>query len=196
MNEVEICNIALSHIGAGQISSLSENTQVARECKRHYPVARDSVLRAHPWAFARRQIVLAQVAGEEVRGWSFVYQYPNDCLEARYIYDFSDRDNESINFDLAISKDLKTRLILSDQENAELVYTAKVANPVLFDSIFIDAMSYRLASSIAIPIKGKAELANVMLEFYFGYLGNALSSNANEKKKDPETKSSFSKARA
>ena len=48
-NEVTICNAALIALGAQPIASLIENTPRAIQCNALYAVARDEVLRAHPW---------------------------------------------------------------------------------------------------------------------------------------------------
>ena len=58
---VSICNLALQRVGAKTISALSEDSTAGRACNRVYTQARDSELRAHPWAFARERKTCAAV---------------------------------------------------------------------------------------------------------------------------------------
>ena len=54
-SEVDICNLALSHLGdTATIASLDppEGSAQAEHCARFYPIARDSLLEMHAWGFA------------------------------------------------------------------------------------------------------------------------------------------------
>lgn len=52
MTDVEICNLALAHLGEAPISSLSDDTTAGRACNQLYLITRDAVLRSHRWNFA------------------------------------------------------------------------------------------------------------------------------------------------
>lgn len=59
VTEVSIANMALSRVGHhNQITALSDNTEAARQCNLHYEGARDSLLRSHPWKFAKKRTKL------------------------------------------------------------------------------------------------------------------------------------------
>ena len=77
-SEVEICKLALSHIRAGNINSLNDNTAQAQYCRLHYPILRDQLLENSPWQFGQSIRTLSLLT-EEVHGWAYVYQYPSDC---------------------------------------------------------------------------------------------------------------------
>ena len=93
MNEVDICNLALNFLGRGIIKSLSENTELARTCKLHYDRYRRILLKDYSWEFAERTMKLEPVEdfGDNVKGWDYVYRYPDDCLQVLKIYDGDDR---------------------------------------------------------------------------------------------------------
>lgn len=61
MTPIQICNIALSLIGAGSISTLSDTTPQAIECNKFYELDRDIVLADHDWDFARKRLALTSV---------------------------------------------------------------------------------------------------------------------------------------
>jgi len=77
---VEICNMALAQIRSGSINSLEESSLQAQQCKLHYPIARDQVLKEAAWGFAHKITPLAELSSADIFGWSYVWQYPNDCL--------------------------------------------------------------------------------------------------------------------
>ena len=82
MNEVDICNLALSHIGdTANVVSIDppEGSAQAGHCARFYPIARNTLQEMHPWGFCTTRVTLAQVA-ETVQGWNHVYIVPSDAL--------------------------------------------------------------------------------------------------------------------
>lgn len=153
-SEVSICNLALDHIGAGNIESLEEGSEEARRCKLTYPVTRDALLRVYPWGFAKKTIVLAE-SGTPAAPWAYRYAWPDDCLRARYIVP-DDPDDDPIPYEKAVADDLKSVVIDTDRYQASLVYTAAVTLPLLFDSLFVVELSWQLASDLA-PTLAKSE---------------------------------------
>ena len=64
---VDICNLALAHLGDdATISSIDppEGSAQAEHCKRFYTSARDTLLQLHPWNFASKRIALAELGDE------------------------------------------------------------------------------------------------------------------------------------
>lgn len=63
MNAVDICNLALGHLGdTANIASLDERSRQAQLSKRFYPVALKAALEMGSWGFATRRVKLALVA--------------------------------------------------------------------------------------------------------------------------------------
>ena len=59
IGEVTIARMALSHIGASSIESLSEDSAEAKEANTWYAVSRQTALEAFNWNFARKRQLLA-----------------------------------------------------------------------------------------------------------------------------------------
>lgn len=55
-----ICNSALTKIGAATISSISDTNKRALLCNEQYAKLRDDLLRSHPWNFAIKRAYLAK----------------------------------------------------------------------------------------------------------------------------------------
>ena len=192
-SKIEICNIALSKIGKHPIASFEEGSKEAKECRLLYDRSLESVLRDHQWNFATKRIVLAELA-EEVIGFDYVYAYPTDCLLAIRIYDLSGAEQD-IEFEIGITEDLSARVILTNEINAVLVYTAKVENPNVFDSLFVDALAARIAMDVSVPLKGDPRVQAAMMQTYNMLLGRAQRTNSNERVKEVDNDSAFSEAR-
>jgi len=77
---VDICNSALSLVGAASIMSLTDNSKEARICNLQYDSNRRDELRKHYWNFAIKRVALAPDA--QAPAFDFAYQFtlPSDCL--------------------------------------------------------------------------------------------------------------------
>lgn len=182
-SEVDICNIALSHIGANaNIASLTEQSEEAFHCNLLYASTRDTVLRAHPWGFAKRFLALSDV-GTPQGNWSYRYAYPNDCISARKILQTT-TGGDPIKFEVGLSDAYNSRTINTDQEKATLIYTYKVTNTLVFDPNFTNALSWLLAAYIAMPLTRDKDRMSVAQQLYQGAINEAQTLNANEANED------------
>lgn len=189
---VSICNMALNLIGQGTITSLTENTKSARVCNAFYDSIRDSVLRDNDWNFANITEELSLMSGETIPGWDYIYIYPVKCLALRKIVSKSDTDNElPHSFESALASVSKQRCIATNVNQAFAKYTYQVTDPNLFDPTFIEALAHRLASSLAKPLAGDAQLATGFSNSYKQIIESAKLSNAIESKPRKNTYSAI-----
>jgi len=194
-SEVDICNLALSHIGASAtISSLTEQSEEAFHCNLLYADARDSVLRAHPWGFAKRHLALSDV-GTPPGNWSYRYSYPNDAIYAREILQ-TNTAGDPIKFEVGLADAFNARVILTDQEDAVLVYTYKVTNTLVFDPLFVNALAWKIASDIVMPLTRDQERLKAAYQMYQGAISEAQTFNANESHDDVNREASWITGRA
>lgn len=191
---VDICNMALSHLRAPAITSLTESSHEATECNRHYASVRDAVLEDYPWNFAEKQLALG-LTTESRTGWAFVYQYPPDCIKALKIYNAAGDSAEPIDFKIVTNTDLNAKRVLTAVASAELVYTARVETTNLFSAQFVKALAAGLAAELAIPIRGDAELKQVIAESYSRIVRRAEVVNAQESRDKPAQVSSILNSR-
>jgi hypothetical protein len=193
-SEVQICNMALGHIGAAaEIQSLSEATEEAKYSNLYYNDIRDSVLRQHPWNFATTYVVLADL-GSPPTGWDYRYRYPVDCHRALNIVKAAKTDPE-IEFDVG-SDGSSGRVILTDQATATLRYTAKVTDPNAFDALFIHALSWALAVHLAEPITSSQAKKKDAAAAYAGIMLTAKATDSNEGEVDGNSEADWIAARA
>lgn len=154
-SEVQICNLALSHLGIGRrIASLTEKTQEARACSLHFETARDATLRDFPWPFANKIATLQLIEEDPNSEWSYSYRYPTDCLNLLRVLSGERVDTPDTRVEFKLGHDDSGQLIYSDKEDAEAEYTLRVSNPARFPPDFVIALSLRLAAYISTELTG------------------------------------------
>lgn len=191
-SEVSICNQALSHIGAeAEIESLTETSEEAKYCNIYYEHARDNLLREHPWNFAIKYQTLAQI-GTAPTNWEYQYQYPSDCLNALEIVNTA--DDTVLEYEV-ISDGASGKYIITDVENAELRYTAKITDPNVFDVGFIEALTWALAYRIAEPITGNSDKKGEAMTIFQNTIKAVKATDSGEGKNDPDKDAPWIEAR-
>lgn len=183
---VDICNLALSHLGQGSIASISEDTEPARLCNRHYTMARDAVLRNHPWNFASARAQLAALAQAPAFEFANAFQLPADCLRALWLYNAE-----------GYAWKVEGRTLLCDLTTVKLQYIKQVTDTAEFDALFVLALSHYIAMQIALPLTEDAVKRKAEADAYKLALQDAREVDAQEGIPDaPENANVFVDARA
>ena len=190
MNEVDICNLALNFLGKGIIKSLSENTELARTCKLHYDRYRRILLKDYSWEFAERTMKLEPVEdfGDNVKGWDYVYRYPDDCLQVLKIYDGDDHrkdDKREKFFVQTVDYRLGTKVICCNLENAYMDYVSNEEDCNYFSEEFVEALAHYLAYGMAQALTGSEAKAQTELQYMQNALYQAKLRTAREREHEP-----------
>lgn len=164
---VRICNAALANIGNRQfITDIEEDTAEAQACNALYESKRDLVLASHPWRFATRRATLAVVADVTREGWGYVYALPSDFLELIQLAPESRNPYPSSR--MAFATELNDAgdglLLLADDGNGNISYIAQVDSPIVYPAYFAEAISWLLASELAVALAVKDSLAQNALK--------------------------------
>lgn len=204
-SEVDVCNLALAHLGdRATVSSINppEGSAQAEHCARFYPIARDMTLEAHEWGFATKRADLALLTDTPPPGFCFVYALPNDC---RNIIDLID-PNAPTFFPIderhghwqddaftmpPVPYELETRtdgtpVIYTNLDQAKIRYVASITDTTKFSTQCLDAISWLLAAYLAGPvIKGDAgaAMSKAMMQGYLQSLTQARTSDANNRRR-------------
>lgn len=168
---VEIINIALARLGESPIQSLEEGTVPANVAKLLFDSARRSTLRDFNWSFALSMASLARLAETPV-DFHYAFALPADCLRAirlRGDRAFVVRGNR----------------LLTDEGEPVLEYIADVTDETKFDAKFTEAFTYKLASELAMSVKGSSELMASYSNAYQTYITQAAAESARETRVHP-----------
>lgn len=192
---VEICNLALNHIGAKSISSIDEASENARKCKLVYAPLRDAVLRDHAWNFATASEQLA-LLDETLPGWGYIYAQPARCLNVRKIFSEAELANPiPSDFKILLSPTTKTKSIAAKLELAWCEFTYQVTDPLIFDPKFVEALSYRIGAALAQSLAGNIQLGQGLLQMSVSITEKAVLQNSREGSQQRPNYSSLIEAR-
>ena len=187
-SKIDIFNMALGHIGVSStVADELERSPERVACSRYWDTCRDALLtyKSMPWSFANSLELLALVAGDPPAGWGFRYRYPNDCINAIDIYAESVRTTPvELRNKFDVAYEASGRVILCDIPQATLRYTKRIPEAERWPAAFVEAMSYRLAAMIAMPLKKDAGLLSNMLQLSDQFAQMAMSADLNEQEPD------------
>lgn len=134
---VDICNSALSRVGATTILSISDNTPEARAVAIAYDSNRRDELRKHRWNFSLKRVVLAPDTVAPAFDYDYAFTLPTDCL--RVIRP------ATANLDWQI----EGRKILTNDGNVlNLRYIADIEDAAQWDASFYNVVAAALAVDI------------------------------------------------
>lgn len=154
-SDVLISNLALGMLGnALRIQSMNEASPQAKAMKLWFEPARDFTLEQRDWSFARQRIFLATHADAAPTNWGYRYQMPADCIAARYLVNPTGYIGHKIPYELMSSLDGETVTLVTDLQDAELVYTRRVTQLALFTPGFVMLCARALAMYTARTITG------------------------------------------
>lgn len=189
-SEIDICNLALSHLGdTATVASLDppEGSAQAEHCARFYPIARDTLLELYQWQFATRRTLLAQLVAES-GPWSYAYAAPSDALKLLAVLpDGADSSTEGVDFEPEVGPSGEY-LILCNTPEVSLRYVALVTDTTRFSPLFVMAVSWQLAALLAGPLlKGDAGAAEAKrcTSMAQAFIAKAAESDANQRQHKP-----------
>lgn len=195
--EANVANVALVRVGHTKLLENLDGTDVtSRTCKALLAHTRDMLLQARPWKFATLRRVLS-ASNESRSGWAYVYTLPADCLMARYIWGGVDAPTkgQEIPFRIESSRDLQGRVLITNYEAAELVYTAKVTEVPRWDPLFTEAVAMKMASDLAFGLAKKPALGAELARAFYIALGAAGAADGGHGQPSPSPVSEFESGR-
>jgi len=189
--EVSICSNALRRLGDSPITSLTEDSERARLCNAFYEPSRDAILRSHTWNFAINRATLAKLSSAPAFEYAFQYALPTDpfCLRVLKM-EFEDYEFKVEN--LAG----QGRVLLTNEGEANIIYIARVTDPSLFDSMFVDVLTAKLAVDLAYPVTNSTTLQAQMQKLFERKLSDARSLDSTEGTTDSLISNVFTDFRA
>ncbi len=169
-SKIEICNLALILIGAKPILSLDEQSKPARIFREIWDIARDEVLRDHPWNFAIKRARLSRLADNPTFEYSCAYQLPSDCLRVLQMGEVED----------GLIWEVEGRTVVTNEATCQIRYISEVVDTGVFDAKFAAAFAAKLASYAAYPITASSSLTERMTNLYVSVLSGATGADGQE----------------
>lgn len=180
---VQICNQALTKLGAERITDLLDDTRNARVMNAIFEVKRDAELTAHPWTFAIRREELPALSTAPIYGWARSFLLPTDCVRLVEVgEDFAlyDSDTGAL-FQVESDPTTGRQTILTDESSPlRIRYVRKEANTGRFPPLFVEALACRLAAESAEEITQNLSKRNAAWEEHAQAIRQAKRVNAIE----------------
>lgn len=180
-SSVEICNMALGELGVSEIQALGEDTPQGKKCELYYDRVIKEVLRTHEWSFATVNTTLRHHVEKPPPDWIYKFEFPADCERVIKLFSGDDSDEIPAEYELQLLDDKSGVVLLCDSNDIALRYVTSDIPSAMFDSGFLDAVVWRLAEKLAVPLTRKADLRSNALQMYRVSLAAAIESNKNNK---------------
>lgn len=182
-SQVDICNRALTKLGAARITSLSDSSKQARALAACYDTVRKSELAKRYWNFALARTSLAALGTDPDWGFARKFQLPNDYLKLMQVNDIYVAPGLA---DYRQSDDspwaIEGQAILTDFDAPLKVrYVRDVTDTGIFHPLFVELLAAKLAYEICYEITQSRDGQRQAAEDYKMTLKDAALSNAIER---------------
>lgn len=157
-SETGIANRALQRLGtSNRILGLSDDTRNGRACNACYQPLRDAELRKHYWNFAKKDTgpMAPDATAPLDPNYGYQYTLPSDFL--RLVKQKGEGQDWLI----------QGRKLLTNDGNVLYVkYIAKITDPNLFDPLFCEMLSMKMAHAMCEEItQSTSKQAGIMIDY-------------------------------
>lgn len=184
-DKIEIINRSMIKIGSNTISTLTEPSEQARKANAIFNGLARAELRRQAWSFAKKRVslpaLLTSVGGPD---FDTSYNLPPDCLRLVWLGDiwvFSTIREAGFSNDTSYAIEGRTLVTNSRGGAQNIVYIRDLVDAVeLWDALFVDAFTCRLAVELTHPITKNVSLRQSIKQDYVEALKEAKRVNAIE----------------
>lgn len=160
-NLTQIYNRALGLVGAKRVLSPNDDNNRATACNDMYKIARDSTLEARQWSFASKRLILMPEGDSPEFGFQYRFKLPEDTLTVK-------RACSEADFRANQHWELEDGHILMDSDICYAKLVMRIEDTSKFSGSFTDALCYKLAADICIPLSKNQQLMNSLLMMWEG----------------------------
>lgn len=154
-SETEISNLSLDLLSGPTVTNIVNPTSAIEYlCNRWYDTTRRKVLRAHPWNFARKRIVLSASNISPAFGGSKAFPVPADYMRLLYVVDDNGLPMQSFEYTMEVVGSQKCIVpsALNTGSSLNVVYVYDITDVTRFDPIFVDLLVHELALAMAFKV--------------------------------------------
>ncbi|VVE74073.1 hypothetical protein PCA31118_04674 [Pandoraea captiosa] len=146
-SQTDICNRALTKVGAARITNINENSKPARVMSALWDTVRKAELRRRFWKFAIVRTTLPALSEKPAWGYNTAFQLPadflrlvqvNDTFAVPAMTDYRDQDDSAYQIE-------GSQILTIFNAPLKIRYVQDVADPGKFDALFVEALASKLA---------------------------------------------------
>lgn len=186
-SQTEICNSALTLLGADTINAITDQSNAARALNAVWNLERDSELRKHIWKFSVTRTNLPALATAPVNGpYTAQFELPAGCLRVIQVgnsnfdwpgVDLSDFRSGPTNDDYIIEGGM---VLTNLAPPISIRYVQQITDPTVWDACFTAAFAARLARATCFRITQSTAKEKDAIAEYQTQLMEAVRTNAIE----------------
>jgi len=166
-SKVDICNMALSRIGAATITSLTQGTRESKLCNTFFNTLAERAMIQGSWTSTITRAELAQTTNTPVFGYAYEYQLPVDpkCLKILGVNEWCPGEVKYVR---------EGDKILTDSDTLSIRYIALLTNTEDYGTGLTEAVEILLASYLAKPLATDPQVSERLRQEYFEIVANNL----------------------
>ena len=174
--KTEICNMALSALGASTITSLEDGTREADLCLTLFDELARRVMCQGPWTSTLKRATLARTTNTPLFEFANEFQLPVDprCLVVLGTSDCN----------LTTLYKREGDKILTDVDTMKIKYIAEITDPGEYGTLLTECIELLLTSHLAKTLAGDKETAAMLKQEYGQVLRNNLAIDNQQGSKD------------
>lgn len=177
-NDIDICNLALDHLGKPNITSFTDGSVEGPKCQRQYGTARRTALSKSPWTFARKTGALGLLAANALSDvWEYCYDLPNDMVKLHKLIEPSRRGNFN---EPPIPMYLEDGKLYTNLPDACLRYVYDNKVTLNWSDMFDDTVALALAVRLAPSMTRRRADVDRLREAYVTTLAEAVEHDATQ----------------
>jgi hypothetical protein len=170
-------------LGTNTITSYEDDSTEAKVMRVHYDNARDSLLEAHDWSFARKLFKPSKLAAEPSWGWANAFAIPHDIRRVTGVWDRDDTGFSRSNYTTGQPPEQVTYEINSGNilTNADTLYCKGIRDiddEGIYPALFIQAFAAQMAVLGCYAITESNSKLQAMQALATQYLRDAVSRDA------------------
>ncbi len=172
--EVNVANMALSYLGAKNITALNDGSTEADLCTLFIDRSRDLVLEQREWTFAVEHVILdtpvAPAPTNPDWGVGFNMNTVGNCLRVLTVHPPTDVASDFLTDAVLQSSQIpwamEENIILCNYDEISVRYIKRVTDFTQFSEGFVFALAHRLAYDLAVPLTQNMQLKEQMFVLY------------------------------
>ena len=218
LSEVQVVNMALSHLHAPKINAIGEATPQGEAAALFYYSDRDAFVQEARWTFARKSVTLQSISYPD-NNWAYAYLYPADCLNidqlripeltltspanpsvtGAYPSGTTNWDKRNVPHEICQieinGKPTGQQAILCNLDAAILVYTRQITDPNQWPATFLKAFALYLALDLGGELNTIPSVMQEVEKKFARACPTAKRVSANEVTDNGDSRSSFERNR-
>lgn len=158
-SRVEICNLALSRIGASTITSLSDGTRESNLCNVLYNDIAEEVMSEGEWSTCTFRQTLNKTTNTPLYDYTYEYQLPTNPRWLKFIEISGDRLND-------LEYDIEEDKLLTNESTVKCKYIGFLEDSSKYGPYLKAAIVSRLAHELSYSITGSAANSDRLFQRY------------------------------